>query len=103
MIAAIVIGVATGIVGSLPLVLHRRIVRSRRKKGRETSVSFLIGLVIASLAIMSIAIVGCALVSRELVAPFALPMTGAFLICVVASSAVQLSRRGRKPNRRSRS
>ncbi len=87
MVAVIAAGLAVGVIGSLPLAFHGRLVRRRRARGADTTVAMLMGLVTVSLVFLSLAIfLSAVLFDSETAASFAIAAIAGFLGSVLVST-----------------
>ncbi|MBR2521605.1 MAG: hypothetical protein IKE61_00535 [Coriobacteriales bacterium] len=94
MLAAL-IGCIAGAVGAAPLLSTEYLRKARLRKGKETSIAFLLGLVLISLVLMSAFLIVCAKVSRPSLLEFAIGMMVTFLVLILVVSLVRIKRFGK--------
>ena len=89
------IGCIAGAIGAAPLLSTEYLRKARLRKGKDTSIAYLLVLVLISLVLMSVFLIVCAKVSRPSVLAFAIGMLVTFLVLILVVSLVRIKRFGK--------
>lgn len=84
MVAAIALGIVSGIIGFLPLFIALRLSRKSTSTSPLNAGLYGLGGFFVSLVVVAIALIICAMVARELVLPFAI----AEIVMLVATTSI---------------
>ena len=93
MIAAIVLGAVSGILGFLPLYMGLRLARKATPTSNLGHAGALLLGVLLSFLILVAAFIGCIFVARDLVLPFVLAEVGGLVVSAVAFGFSTLARK----------
>lgn len=82
MVVSVAVGIASGLVGALPLLLQRKIARAYRARGSSMSIGVGLVLVFTSLVLMTLEILACYFLVPDSLLVYALVLISTFLVSV---------------------